>query len=82
LLFTATLIRSLLLAVVVVVAFIAAVFSNSAASSRNSKTGKGGNSLSMPGSKPEKLIENSPPSVLETQQVLTVTSEVALTRVE
>ena len=72
-----------MLAAVVIVAFIASVFSTSAASSRNSKIVKRENSLGQPGSKPDKLIEETPLAVKETQQALTkVTSEIALTRVE
>jgi hypothetical protein len=68
---------------VVIVAFLASVFSTSAASSRNSKTVEGENSLGLPGSKPDKLIEDTSLTVRETQQALTkVTSEIALTRVE
>lgn len=68
---SATIFRSLLLAGVVVGAFLAAVFSTATASSHNSFTTEGEDSLDLPGSKPEELKEETPADVKETQQVLT-----------
>gem|GEM_PF-4243185 len=81
-LFTATIIRSLLLAVVVIVAF-AAMFITASASSRKSGPVGDENSLSLPGSKPEKLIGDLLKTEQDTQQALTlVTSGIAYTRAE